>query len=110
MKSERSEWHDPEEYHARHLSPTPHALTSALTSALARAGRAVDIARVTNDQPAPARDEEPLSDEERIARDERAAYDAQRLREAQQRRVNPLYFGIVAATIQRAVLLWFMYC
>ena len=65
---------------------------------------------MTNDQPPAPDDEETLSDEERVARSERAAYDAERLREARQPRFNPLYFGIVAATIQMAALLWFMYC
>ena len=96
MKSERSEWHSIEEYHDRHLSPTPHAL--------ARHAARADIAHVTDDTPPPAETEE-----QRRERAEREAFEQERELEKRRPRFNPLYFGIVAATIQMAITLWLLY-
>ena len=96
MKSERSEWHGIEEYHDRHLSPTPRVL--------ARDASRGDIVDVTDDtRPS---DE---TDEARRERLEREAFEAERLREKERPRFNPLYFGVIAATIQMAILLWLKY-
>jgi hypothetical protein len=41
---------------------------------------------------------------------EREAFEAERIREKERPRFNPLVFGVVAATIQMAIFLWFRHC
>jgi hypothetical protein len=48
--------------------------------------------------------------DERRERLERDAFEQMRRDEVTSKRPNPLYFGVVMATIQMAILLWFLYC
>jgi hypothetical protein len=50
------------------------------------------------------------TDDARRERLEREAFEQMRGDETTRKRPNPLYFGVVMATIQMAILLWFMYC
>ena len=81
--------------------PAPHTNPA---HALARDATRADIENVTDDT-TPS-DE---TDAQRRERLEREAFEAERIREKERPRFNPLVFGVIAATIQMAIFLWFKY-